>query len=160
MSAVVTVRFVTTDGFVSASIRKVTGSLFSHVEFGTPEGTWIGAHVGDGVKERPANYCTCTREYVYEIPCSPTQQDNLLKWARSKCGVQYNTFDIVGLLLKNRRWTTPQKYICSQFVCEGLLEVFGAPRVLNVLKDYAYLITPETLHLSPIFVGKRVKKVG
>jgi len=33
-------------------------------------------------------------------------------------------------------------------------------RPLNVLEDFSYLITPETLHLSSLFIGKRVKKVG
>jgi hypothetical protein len=37
--------------------------------------------------------------------------------------------------------------------------VYGAAKVLNVLGDYAYLVTPETLHLSPLFVGRLTKKV-
>lgn len=156
----VKVRFVTTDGFISKAIRWVTNSIFSHVEFGTPEGTWIGAHTGDGIQERPANYSTCTREYVYEIPCSKKQQDAHLKRIRAAIGTKYDNWDIVGLLLHNRRFHTSNADICSQFAATELLAAFTAYKVLNVLPDFTYLVTPETLHLSPVFVGNLVKKVG
>ena len=158
---VIRVRFVAAPGFVGAAIRRLTGSLFQHVEFGTPQGTWIGAHVGDGIQERPANYYpVLTREYVYEIPCSPQQADLLLWWARSKIGTQYNTVDIVGLMFQARSLRSPHRLICSQFCTDGLLKVFGAPKVLNVAEDWTYRITPETLHLSPIFVGHLVSRKG
>lgn len=156
----VRVRFVTTDGFVSKAIRWVTNSIFSHVEFGTPEGTWIGAHTGDGIQERPANYSTVTRDYVYEIPCTQEQQDEHLKRLRAAIGTKYDNWDIVGLLLHNRKLHTSNAAICSQFATRELLATFGPYKVLNVLPDFAYLVTPETLHLSPIFVGRLVKKVG
>ena len=157
--ASIRVRFITTDGFVSTAIRKCTGSLFSHVEFGTPEGTWIGAHLGDGIQERPSDYCKPTREYVYEIPCSDTQAKEALVWMRSKIGSKYNTADIFGLMLQARSLQSPQRYICSQFCTEGLIVALGAWRVLNVLDSWTYRITPEALHLSPIFYGRRVKAV-
>src|SRR6185503_14990458 len=118
--------------------------------FGTPEGTWIGAHIGGGIQERPANYCSPKREYVYEIPVGAEQEQGALRWMRSKIGAKYNVADIVGLLFQVRSLRSPQRYICSQFCTEGLLYIFGAPRVLNVQADWAYRITPETLHLSPI----------
>ena len=145
---------------MSASIRKLTGSLFSHVEFGTPEGTWIGAHIGGGIQERAANYCSPVREYVYDIPASMAQAQQCSAWMRSKIGTKYNTLDIAGLMLQARSLRSPQRYICSQFCTEGLLQTYGASKVLNVLGSWAYRITPETLHLSPIFVGRQVKKVG
>jgi hypothetical protein len=155
--ASIRIRFITTDGFVSASIRKVTGSLFSHVEFGTPEGTWIGAHIGDGIQERAADYCKPIREYVYEIPCTLAQEQEALAWMRSQIGAKYDTLDILGLMLQARSMRSPHNYICSHFCTRGLLKTFGAANVLNVLENWAYRITPETLHLSPIFVGHRVK---
>lgn len=159
MSAFIRVRFVASNTLLSRAICKVTGSLFGHVEFGTPEGTWIGA-LGDGIQERAPNYAVPAREYVYEIPCSPEQQAQLLAWARSKIGTRYNFVDIVGLLFQNRTLHTPNRFICSQFCTEGLLEVFGAHRVLNVQREWAYRITPETLHLSPLFVGHLVRRTG
>lgn len=154
------VRFIASRGFVGASIRALTGSLFQHVEFGTPEGTWIGAHWQHGIQERPADYCVCTREYVYEIPCEKAQQDALVAWARGQIGTKYNLKDIAGLLFQNRSLTSPHRYICSQFCTDGLLMIFGAARVLNVLPDWTYRITPETLHMSPLFVGHQVKRKG
>jgi hypothetical protein len=158
--ATIRIRFVASPTFIGSAIRWVTDSIFNHVEFGTPEGTWIGAHVHSGIQERPANYAVVSREYVYEIPCTDEQQALLLKWARSKIGTKYNRTDILGLLIKNRKLTTPHQYICSQFCIDGLLFVFGARRVLNVLTGFSYLVTPEMLHLSPIFVGNLVKRVG
>lgn len=158
MDGKIIVRFIATDGFVGAAIRKVTGSLFQHVEFGTEAGTWIGAHIGDGIQERPANYCNPTREYVYEIPCSLWKQRKLENWARSKIGTKYNTKDILGLMFQARSVQSAGKLICSQFCTDGLLEIFGASMVLNVLLEWTYRITPEILHLSPIFVGRRVRR--
>jgi hypothetical protein len=92
------------------------------------------------------------------VPATDSQLMQLMIWARKQVGNQYNYLDIIGLLIRNRRWTTPNRLICSQFCTLGLLEVYGASRVLNVLGEYAYLITPETLHLSPLFVGRLVRK--
>lgn len=157
---VVRIRFVADSSFVGRSIRWVTNSLFQHVEFGTPAGTWIGAHDTGGIQERLANYADYSTEYVYEIPCTQSQLDQLLIWARSKIGTPYNFLDILGLLFKARSLSSPHRYICSQFCTDGLIRTFGAGRVLNVLQGYEYLITPETLHLSPLLVGRLVKKKG
>jgi hypothetical protein len=153
-------RFITTDSFVSAAIRRLTGSLFSHVEFGTPEGTWIGAHLSGGVQERPAGYCRPTREYYYEVPCTALQQDALLRWARSKIGTKYNVRTIIGLAIQARRMTSLHRMICSQFFSDGMLLVFGSTRYLNVLPGWTYRITPETAHLSPLLTGHLIRRVG
>jgi hypothetical protein len=157
--AAIRIRFVAGSGFIGGSIRWVTNSLFQHVEFGTPEGTWIGAHASGGIEERPADYASYAREFVYDVPATDAQLSTLMIWARTQVGVKYNYRDIIGLLLRKRQWTTPNRAICSQFCVLGLLHVFGAARVLNVLPTHAYLITPETLHLSPLFVGRLTKKV-
>lgn len=152
MAGSVIVRFGKGNGGISKAISRVTGSLFSHVEFGTSRGTWIGAHWEDGIQERPANYWTTSLERVYNIPCSLEDQVKLEKWMADHIGNQYNLVDIAGLLVQNRQWTTPKRFICSQFVADGLLMLFGPARVLNCQNDWTYRITPETLHLSPIFV--------
>ena len=148
-----TIRFINNPGFVSSSIAWVTNSLFCHVELGTPEGTWIGAHAGTGVQEHPANYCKPTRNYIYDVPCTQEQSDGILKYARNAIGTPYNYRDIAGLLFHHRRLTSPSRVICSQFCMDALLSV--GIRALNVLPAYTYLITPETLHLSPILIGHR-----
>jgi hypothetical protein len=80
-------------------------------------------------------------------------------WARKQIGTSTTTRHSRAADPEERKWTTPNRLICSQFCTLGLLEVYGASKVLNVLGEYAYLITPETLHLSPLFVGRMVKKV-
>jgi hypothetical protein len=153
--AKITIRFIENRGFVSRAIAWVTGSLFSHVEFGTPQGTWIGAHARGGVQERARNYCQPVREYVYDLPCTKALSDELLRHARSAIGTPYNYRDILGILFHARRVTSPSRVICSQFCTEMLLRVGIRP--LNVLPDYCHLITPETLHLSPLLIGHKRK---
>lgn len=157
----ITVRFIYCGGFVGKSILWTTNSLWSHVEFGTDKG-WLGAHAGSGIQERLPDYCRPQREAVYALPCTPDEETELLTWARSFIGTKYNYATIAGILFRNRHWTSPGRFICSQFVVDGLLQVFGARRVLNVLSDdkYTALITPETLHLSPIFVGHLLRKTA
>ena len=151
------VRFVANHTFLSWSIRRLTGSLFSHVELGTPEGTWIGA-LADGIKERPAQYCNPFREYVYHIPCTAQEQASFLTTARAAIGTPYNKLDIVGLALGLRNVVGKTGEICSWFCVEELIDTFGTARVLNVLPGWEYRVTPETLHLSPIFVGNLARK--
>lgn len=153
---IIRVRFVASGSFVGRSIRWVTNSLFQHVEFSTSKAhEWVGAHA-DGISVcGDGNY---SREYVYEIPCTDSQQAQLETWIESKMGTRYNWLDIFGLLVRNRFCNSPQRLICSQFVTGELLRVFGANRVLNVLPSWTYRITPETCHLSPIFVDHLVSK--
>jgi hypothetical protein len=155
--ASIRVRFIRNAGFTSGGISRLTGSLFSHVEFGTPEGTWIGAHIGGGIQERPADYCNPVLEYVYEVPCTALQQTQGLAKMRAGIGTKYNTLDIVGLMFQARSLRSPHRLICSQFYADIMLFVFGATRFLNVNEDWTYRITPETGHLSPLLVGHRVK---
>lgn len=154
------VRFIADAHWSSRLIRYGTGSLFSHVEIGDGNGGWIGAHIGDGIQDRPANYCQTTREYVYEIPANSVQTGLAIRWAQSKIGGRYDWRDILGMVVGNRRLRSPQAFICSGFVTECLIGVFGASRVLNVQSDWTYRITPEELHLSPIFVGNLKSRKG
>lgn len=158
------VRFILGQGLVSRGIAWWTNSLFSHVEFGTPEGTWIGAHDHGGIEERPANYSQPVREYIYAVPCSMETQTSALAWMRSQVGkTPYNFGDIGGLLFHVRKWVgSSKRRICSEFVILGLLQFFGAERVLNVLGTSwaAARITPETAHLAAVLVGHRIKTLG
>ena len=155
MDAFVTIRFIRTPGFVTSAICWVTNSLMSHVEFGTPEGTWIGAHSDGGIQERRADYCKPSQEWLYQIPCTENQAVQLLSNARAAIGTPYNFYDIAGLLLHLRRLTKTDRLICSQF-CFLELNAVGI-KMLNVLPQFGHLITPETLHLSPLLIGRKVK---
>lgn len=154
------VRFILNQGFTSAAIAKMTGSLFSHVEFGTPEGTWIGAHLQGGVQERPADYCKPIREYVYDVPCTADEMQRAYAMIRGMIGTAYNVKDIIGLALQARSLRSPHRLICSQFFARVMLTIFGAMRFLNVEASWDYRITPETGHLSPMLAGHLTKRVG
>jgi len=145
------IRFITTRGFVSWAIRRVTFSEFSHVEIELPDGTFLGAHAGDGVQIRATDYCTPLFERRYSLLIPEVRYQVGMEFARSKIGTQYNLPDIVGLFFHSHL-TSPGKLICSQFVFEVLLEM--GIKALNVLGPYSYLVTPDSLHLSPIFIGK------
>ena len=153
MSKNLLIRFVTQRGFVSDIIREVTFSEFSHVEIGTESGTWIGAHDDGGVQERPANYYNATFERRYALPLTDEQYTAAMSYARSKIGVKYDFEDILGLLI-HKNIVGKGTEICSMFVFQVLLA--AGIQALNVLEDYSNLVTPETLHLSPIFIGRCV----
>ena len=148
------VRFVTQGGFVSGAIRRVTFSEFSHAEISTETGTWIGAHDDGGVQERPADYYKATFERRYAVPLSDNQYAAAMAYARSKIGTPYSFADIAGLLFREEWGEASHGMICSSFVFNVLLA--GSIVPLNVLEKYSYLVTPDTLHLSPIFIGKCV----
>lgn len=155
--SMITVRFIENRPLLSRAIAWYTNSLWSHVEFGTPENTWIGAHLIGGVKERPYDYCNPLRDERYGLPlANPARLAAFLKLLRRQVGTPYGVTDIAGLALHRRKLHGLHGVICSQFVTQNLVSEFGAARVLNVLPNYYYLVTPEMLHLSPIFVGRRL----
>jgi hypothetical protein len=156
------VRFVRADGFVSGAIAEITNSFFSHAEFGIENlaqeiVAWLGAHAGTGIEKYAPNYAKEKLEYRYGVPCTDAQYQTWLKWAESQIGKKYNYADIAGLLFHDRKLNNAKEDICSEFVTLGLEQVFPG-KVLNALAEYAYLVTPETLHLSPLFVGNLILK--
>jgi hypothetical protein len=154
--ASIRIRFIRTAGSLATVTAWYTGSLFSHVEFGTPTGTWIGARLIGGVQERAADYCKPVVEYTYDVPCTDEQLADHLTWMRSQIGTKYDWTDIIGLALQVRTLHRLHEYICSEFYARGMLRIFGASQFLNVQDSWAYRITPETGHLSPLLVGHRV----
>jgi hypothetical protein len=145
------IRFMTAPGFVSWAIRRATFSEFSHVEIETDRGTFIGAHSSGGVQERPGDYSKPSFERRYAIPVTPEQHGLIMAFAEGKIGTAYNFEDIAGLLIHDNM-TSPDRLICSQFVFQAALA--GGIQLLNVLPGYSNLVTPETLHLSPLLIGR------
>jgi hypothetical protein len=144
------IRFITESDPISDLIRFVTFSEWSHVEIITETGTYIGAHADGGIEERAADYCKPNHERRYAIPVTDEQYATMMAYARSKIGTPYNFKDIVGLML-HHRMTEVKRSICSQFVED--VGVSAKFLFLNVEPDFDYLITPETLHLSPKLIG-------
>lgn len=155
----IVIRWIRTRGLVTFLIAWITGSLFDHVEFGTRGRTWIGAHAVGGVQERPFDYCAPFREYVYELPCTLEQEAAFERHLRTQLGNRYGFLTIVGLLFQLRFLRSPHAAICSQFCGENLNWIFPL-RVLNVVDDWWQRVTPETLHLTPLIIGYRTKKIG
>jgi hypothetical protein len=145
------IRFVTESGFVAGAIRWVTFSEFSHTELELPDGTWLGAHAGSGVQIHPANYYNSVFERRYAIPLAQTNYDAAMKYALAQIGTPYNYSDIAGLLF-HRNMTGKGRAICSQFVFDVMQA--GGLQPLNVLSGYDFRVTPDTLHLSPLFIGR------
>ena len=145
------IRFVNSPGFVGSAIDWATNSYFDHAEIEGEIGTWIGAHDDGGVQERPADYMQPSRERRYAIPCTDEQYAKIMAYARSKIGTKYDFEDILGLLFHDRKLHTSGSAICSQFTLMAARA--GGIDMLNVQPGYEYLVTPETLHLSPLLIG-------
>ncbi len=147
------VRFISESGFISDAIKSVSRSPeISHVEFITPEGNYLGARSEGGVQERNADYCKPSWERRYAIPTLATTASKVLEQGRSKIGTKYDFSDILGLMFQNASIHNPSREICSEFVY-SLITSQGF-HCLNVLEDRSYLITPEMVHLSPMFIGR------
>lgn len=155
--ALFTIRFVNSPGFVGSAIDWATNSLFDHAEIMTETGSWIGAHDDGGVEDRPANYLEPSREMRYGIPVTDEQYTKIMAFAKSKIGTPYDFKDIAGLLFHDRKIDTKQRLICSVFVLDCAQA--GGIQMLNVLPEFTYLITPETLHLSPLLIDHLVYRI-
>jgi len=79
-----------------------------------------------------------------------------MTWLESKLGAPYDYADIVGLAIHKRIGASDHEAICSAVMIDLMMKAALEP--LNCLEGYDYLITPETLHLSPVFIGKRIRQ--
>jgi hypothetical protein len=149
-------RFIFDSDLVSRLIGWQTDSLWCHTEGLSRDGkSWVGAHAGSGVQARPLDYCKPLRERRYRVPVTEEQYERAMKFQESKIGTPYNLIDIIGLALHKRIGASEHEMICSAFEIERYMYAGIYP--LNCLEGFAYLVTPETLHLSPIFIGHRVQ---
>jgi len=150
-----TIRFIAGTDIVSRLIQYATNSLFCHTECLSCDGTaWIGAHSGTGVQARKLDWCKPTLERRYSVPVTPEGYERAMAWLESKVGEKYNYASIIGLALHWRIGASRSETDCSALMI-GLLQLADI-QPLNCLEGFNYLITPETLHLSPIFVGRGV----
>jgi len=148
------IRFIDEPDWVSRAITWTTNSLWCHTEALNRAGTgWTGAHAGPGVETRALNWCKPLRERRYAIPVSAKDYSAAHDFLESQLGIYYDYRDIFGLLIHKRVWS-PQRVICSQLMTEFMQHAGLQP--LNVLPQFSALITPETLHLSPIFIGRGI----
>lgn len=152
---VLTIRFINSSDLISRAITGETFSYICHTEGLNEAGdAWVGAHAFTGVQERALDWADngLIWERRYAIPVTQAQYDAAMVYMRASIGVKYNYRGIVGLLLHNRKWNDTERMDCSQFMFRWLLA--GGKESLNVLDSSAWLVTPETLHLSPLLIGK------
>lgn len=149
------IRFIDESDIVSRLITWTTNSLWCHVEvLSRQENGWTGAHSGSGVEHRPLDWCkSICRERRYAIPVTIQQYYAAHDWLESKIGTPYDYKDILGLSLHKRVWSG-NRVICSALMLQFMQEAGLEP--LNCLPEFSALITPETLHLSPLFIGRGV----
>lgn len=148
-------RWIAESGFISGAIRYVTNSEMSHCEVWTGS-SFISAYLDGGVHEQPPNYTSPSWERWYAIPCTASQYKNAMDWAWSRIGTPYDKTDILGLLL-HFDISSPNGIICSWFCFEYLMAAGIQP--LNVLEEFANLVTPDALHLSPVLIGRSISPV-
>lgn len=154
----IVVRFIYEPDMVSRLIGWTTNSLWSHCEALSRDGeSWIGAHAVTGVETRPFDWCKPTRERVYALPVTDAEYETAMGWLEAQVGIPYNYLDILGLAIHVRIGASEHEMICSAcmlaFIMMGGYNVPNGKAALNVQEGFSYLVTPETLHLSPVWIG-------
>lgn len=76
-----------------------------------------------------------------------------MAWLEAQQGRRYDYLGIFGLAV-HKRIHSAGRVDCSALMLQYLWRAGQQP--LNCMDDFAYLVTPETLHLSPLFIGRRV----
>lgn len=151
-----TIRFINARDIVSKLVSGETFSLICHTEGLNRAGdAWIGAHAFTGVEARPLDWCkNLTWERRYSIPVSDEQYESAMEYMEQSIGIKYNYRGILGLLFHNRRWNNQSRMDCSEFMFRWLWA--GGKMSLNVAAGYQWRVTPETLHLSSLLIGRCV----
>ena len=118
----ITLRFVTSHGAVSAGIRAAEyGFWASHTEALMPDGTLLGAHYDGGVQARPRDYDKgqFTREQFVTIPVADAVADRFHAFLRSQIGKPYDLEAIIAFVTR-RDWQQPDAWFCSELQAAGL----------------------------------------
>lgn len=151
-------RFIATGGFISGAIKLVEGiSYIDHVEALSRDGTkWIGAHAGIGVQALPLDYAkNVVWERKYRRLVTAEQYELRMAFLESKIGTKYDYAACFGIGIHDRRIHDSQRFMCSALQYEA--NSAAGISILNVLNEFAHLITPETFHLSPLWIGRSYK---
>lgn len=150
------IRFIGAHDAMGRLIQLATNSLWCHTEALSRDGAqWIGAHAFTGVQARPLNWCDPSREALYALPVSAAMYDRSMTWLEEQARIRrkYDYKGIFGLAL-HRRLHAGGALDCSNLMLRYMWQAGLQP--LNCLEGFAYLVTPETLHLSPVFIGRRI----
>lgn len=151
------IRFINTRGLVSRIITGATFSLIDHCEGKNRQGdAWVGAHAITGIEPRPLNWADedliWCREY--SIPVTNDEYDAAMVFMEKHVAARtpYNYRGVFGVFAHERNATDRRRVDCSDFMLQWLWAAHQT--VLNVRPGESWMITPELLHLSPLFIGK------
>jgi hypothetical protein len=131
------------DRIISEGICKMTRSEICHVDYVTPGGTLIGAHMDGGIQERPADYQKWGLRIRVTIPATEEQAAALLISERALVGTAYDINDIFGIALGDARLHDANKLICSG---AQALEIWLKHRIVCVAKE-PWQVSPEELRM-------------
>ena len=143
---IITLRFVTSDSFISKAIRDLTHSPYSHVEFALPEG-YLGAHIDGGVMLRPLDYEKPSAELFLEVDVPDAAWPRIMGFAKAQIGKPYDTSGIFGFIAPGQRdWKEPDSWFCSELVAASFDE--GGYSLLRT-DGQTCKISPRDVLLSP-----------
>lgn len=141
-------RFVNSKGFIGGAIDFLSDGDVDHTE--TDSGTgWLGAHDIGGIQNRPYDYMTPSREFVFTVEIPDDIYQVGMSKAMEQIGTPYNFGAIVGIEFHIPTLTQKGRKICSQFG-------YDVARLMNLrpLNERAinpWDVTPMALMLSPIW---------
>lgn len=153
------IRFIGAHDVESRLIQWATNSLLCHTEALSRDGKhWIGAHAFTGVQARRLNWCKDVElDLTYTLPVTDEAYGRGMAWLEGMVGVKYDYTGCFGLAIHKRIGGGVGRVDCSALMTRYMMNSGLWP--LNCLDSYAYLITPETLHLSPLFIGRRAASI-
>jgi hypothetical protein len=138
-------RWVHSHDPISDGIILQTGGEYSHVEALTPEGTYIGAHIHEGVAEMPGDYDEAIkdRELIVNLPAPPAMELQFYHYLRACIGEPYDFHAIAGFIL---HWDIHAKH---KVICSALqtLALRGCGWFATPLAVPAHEISPRDLLL-------------
>lgn len=148
------------DRLISEAICRETRAEICHVDAVMPKAdgsyTLIGAHIGGGIQERPADYQKWGLRIRVTIPCTQAQADGFYEYVRSMIGTPYDVKSIIGIALDDSRLHDASKMICSAFL---KFAVDDKMHIVRVAKNY-WETSPDFLRGCVTVVGEEVRIEG
>ena len=131
-------RFSAAHNIGSKVIQIATWGDYSHVDFETPEGKWLGARFVGGVDEREPY--EVARYIRFEVPDAPT---SVLERLRTQLHRPYDYLALVGFVAR-QDWRIDDSWICSELMAWA----FEQENFPLLRGDRFNRITPRDLMLS------------
>lgn len=132
------------------------GFWASHVEAVMPGGTYLGAHVEDGVRDRPRDYDrnVFTQEQFVTLPADEKMTDRFHEFLTQQIGKPYDTTAIMAFAAR-RNWEEPDSWFCSELQAAALLNCgwFASPlatELNHITPRDLFLIVSGRVNIHPV----------